>query len=72
MVAVESANLRVVAFPGRSSRGVVVTVALAQAAVLLANGCKTASFASLVHRIADPVDTRVAADLSKIKLSLDL
>jgi hypothetical protein len=63
MVTVESLNVRVVAFPGRPSRGVVVAVAFAQTAVLLANRRKTASFTSLVHRVADPVDARVAADL---------
>jgi len=51
-----------VAFPGRSSWGVMVAVALAQAAVLLADGRKTASFTSLVNRITDPFDTGVAAD----------
>lgn len=70
MVAVELLNLRIVTFPGRSSRGVMIAVALAQTAVLLANGRKTAGFAPLVHRITDPVDTRVAADLQRIKASL--
>lgn len=51
------------ALPGRPGWGVMVAVALAQAAVLLANGRKTASFSSLVNRVTDPVDTRVAADL---------
>jgi len=63
MVTAESIDVRVVAFPGRSSRDVMVSVAFAQTAVLLADGRKTTSFASLVHRIADPVDARVTADL---------
>lgn len=41
----------------------VVAVAFAQAAVLLSNGRKAASFASLMHGVTYPVDTRVAADL---------
>lgn len=63
MVTVESANLRVVAFPGGSSWSMMVAVALAQAAVLLPDGRKAASLTPLVDRITDPVDTRVAADL---------
>ena len=63
MVTVESVNLRVVAFPGRSSWSVMVAVAFAQAAVLFADRRKTTSFTSLVNGITDPVDARVAADL---------
>jgi len=40
----------------------IVAVALAQPTVLLAYGREAASFASLVNRVADPVDTRIAAD----------
>jgi len=63
MVTVELADLRVVAFPGRSSWSVMVAVTFAQAAVLLADGRKSASFTSLVNRITDPFDTSIAADL---------
>ena len=64
MITVELIDVRVVAFPGRPSWGVVVAVTFAQTAVLLSNRRKTASFASLVHRVTDPVDTSVAADLA--------
>jgi hypothetical protein len=40
-----------------------VAVTFAEAAVLLSNGRKTASFAPLVHGITDPFDARVATDL---------
>lgn len=32
---------------------------------LLANGSKSTSFATLVYRVNDPVDSRVTADLKK-------
>jgi len=41
---------------------VVVAVSLAETTVLFANGSETTSFATLVHGIRDPVDSRVTAD----------
>lgn len=35
---------------------------------LLANGSKSTSFATLVYRVNDPVDSRVTADLEKKKM----
>lgn len=54
---------RVVTFPGRSSRGVVVAMALAQTTVLFSDRGETTSFASLVDGVANPVDPGVTTDL---------
>jgi hypothetical protein len=56
-------HVRIVAFPGRASWSVVVTVALAQTTVLLSNGGETTSFAPLVDRVADPVNSWITANL---------
>lgn len=52
-------------FPGGASGGVVVAVALSKTAVLLADAGETARLATLVHGLGDPVDSRIAADLSE-------
>ena len=43
--------------------GVVVTVTFVDTSALLPGGSKATGFAVLVHRVDDPVDARVAADL---------
>ena len=52
----------VVPLPGRASGCMVVTVALAQSAVLLSDGSKTTSLATLVDGFGDPVDPRITTN----------
>ena len=55
----------VVPLPGGQLGGVVVAAAFSKTTVLFSNTGKTASFPALVHRFGDPVDPRVAANLSE-------
>jgi hypothetical protein len=45
-----------------AGRGLVVPMALVQTSALLARRCQATRLTMLVHRIADPVDARIAAD----------
>ena len=53
----------VVPFPGGQLGGVVVAVALSETTVLLSNAGKTTSLPALVHRLGNPVNPWVAANL---------
>ena len=53
----------VVPLPGGRLGGVVVTAAFSKTAVLFSNAGETASLSALVHRLGDPADPRVTANL---------
>ena len=53
----------VVPLPGGQLGGVVVAIAFSETAVLFSNTGETTSLPALVHRLSDPVDPRVAANL---------
>lgn len=53
----------VVPLPCGQLGGVVVATAFSETAVLFSNAGETASLPALVHRLGDPIDPRVAADL---------
>jgi hypothetical protein len=53
----------------RTSDGVVSTMTLnSETTRLSASRCKTSSFAMLVHRVADPVDSRIIANSDVIRI----
>ena len=60
----------IVPFPGGRLGGVVVAVAFPETTVLLSNTCETASLPALVHRLGDPVDPWIPADLDTGILSV--
>ena len=53
----------VVPLPGGRLGGVVVAAAFPKSTVLFSNTSETASLPALVHRLGDPVDPRIAANL---------
>jgi len=53
----------VVPFPGGQLGGVVVTVAFSETTVLFSNAGETTSLPALVHRLGNPVNPWVAANL---------
>jgi len=53
----------VVPLPGGRLGGVVVAAAFSKTTVLFSDACETASLPALVHRLGDPVDPWVAANL---------
>ena len=54
----------VVPLPSCRLWSIVVAVAFSEPAVLFSNAGETPSLPTLVHRLGDPVDPRVAANLS--------
>jgi hypothetical protein len=60
-----------VLLPGRPRRRVVVTVALAQPTVLLADARETTGLATLVNGVHDPVDACVSADSLVVRVDED-
>ena len=53
----------VVPLPGGRLGGVVVAAAFSEATVLFSNTGETTSLPALVHRLGDPVDPGIAANL---------
>jgi hypothetical protein len=62
-LAVAAKTEGVVPLPGGVLGGIVVAAAFSETAVLFSNAGETASLPALVHRLSDPVDPRVAANL---------